>query len=74
MRANGFLRSASQMLDINRQIAAEIDDIKHYRRGELRIGISHTRGRVFLPQVLPAFVRECPMVEVTIREGNSGGA
>ncbi|HPJ03858.1 MAG TPA: LysR family transcriptional regulator [Candidatus Limiplasma sp.] len=66
-----FLRAAVQMLDIRRQIVTEIDDINNRIRGELRIGISYTRGRVLLPQVLPAFTKTHPLVEIIIREGNS---
>lgn len=66
-----LLRSASQILDIKRQIINEMDDINNHRRGELRIGISHTRGRVFLPKILPSFCSEHPFIDVSITEGNS---
>lgn len=65
------LRSALQILDIKRQMINEIDDINNQKRGELRIGISHTRGRVFLPKVLPTFHKERPLIDVSIKEGNS---
>lgn len=66
-----LLRSANQILDIKRQIISEIDDINNHRRGELRIGISHTRGRVLLPKILPTFCIEHPFIDVTVKEGNS---
>ena len=66
-----LLRSANQILDIKRQIINEMDDINNHRRGELRIGISHTRGRVFLPKILPDYCNGHPGIDVSIIEGNS---
>lgn len=66
-----LLRSAKQILDMKRQIISEMDDINNHRRGELRIGISHTRGRVVLPKILPVFCEEHPFIDVSITEGNS---
>lgn len=66
-----FLRSAEQMLDIRRQTTAAIEDIKKNRRGELRIGVSHTRGQAILPLLLPRFNRLYPHAELSIVEGSS---
>ena len=66
-----LLQSANQILDIKRQITNEMDDINNHRRGELRIGISHTRGRVFLPRLLPSFCSGHPYINVSVVEGNS---
>lgn len=66
-----FLRSVEQMLDIRRQTAAAIEDIKKNRRGELRIGVSHTRGQAILPLLLPRFSRLYPHAELSIVEGSS---
>lgn len=62
---------ANQILNIKRQIINEMDDINNHMRGELRIGISHTRGRVFLPKILPDFCKKHPLINVSIIEGNS---
>ncbi len=66
-----LLLSARRILDIRRQIVQEMDDINHQRRGELRVGISHTRGRVFLPRLLPEFCQSHPGIDVRVTEGNS---
>ena len=66
-----LLRSANQILDIKRQIMSEMDDIANHRRGELRVGISHTRGLVMLPKVLPNFCQDHPFVDISVTEGNS---
>lgn len=66
-----LVKSATKILDMHRQIISEIDDINHHRRGKLQIGISHTRGRAFLPEFLPAFKEQHPLVEITLEEGNS---
>lgn len=64
-------RSAEQILDIERQTITAIDDINKNMRGELRIGISHTRGQAILPLVLPEFSRSHPLVELSVVEGST---
>lgn len=64
-------RAARQILEIKRQVTMEIDDINHHRRGNIRVGISHTRGRVLLSDILPGFKKAYPYVEVGVVEGNT---
>jgi DNA-binding transcriptional LysR family regulator len=66
-----LVKAATDILDLHRQIKSEIDDINHHRRGQLQLGISHTRGRAFLPDLLPQFKEEHPLIEITLKEGNS---
>ena len=66
-----FKASAEKILDLHRQTVTEIDDIKNSRRGELRIGISHTRGQAILPRILPKFSRKYPGVELHVNEGST---
>lgn len=66
-----FLESAVRILDIRRQTGTLIDDINANRRGELKIGISHTRGQAILPLLLPAFTRKYPLAELSIIEGST---
>ena len=66
-----FQRSAAQILDIQHQTMAAIEDANENRRGELRIGISHTRGQSILPVLLPQFSRLYPLAELTIFEGST---
>ncbi len=62
---------ARKVLDVERQIYSEMDDIAGHRRGSVRIGISHTCGLAILPRILPAFYEKNPMIEMTVMEGNS---
>ena len=64
-------RAAIQILDIQRQTIAAMQDIRESRRGALRIGVSHTRGQSILPLLLPTFSQLYPLVELTIFEGNT---
>ena len=66
-----FQRAAVRMLDIQRQAAIVIGDINGNRRGELRIGVSHTRGQAILPLLLPDFRRAYPLAELSVVEGNT---
>lgn len=65
------LHNAIKILDLKRQMEREMNDITHHNIGELRLGISHTRGRVLLPKVMPEFKKKNPLIDVTIKEGNS---
>lgn len=66
-----FQRAAVRMLDIQRQTAIVIGDINGNRRGELRIGVSHTRGQAILPLLLPDFRRAHPLAELSVVEGST---
>lgn len=62
---------ARQFLDLRDETYREINDIKDFTSGQLRIGVSHTRGRIILPEVLPIY-KECfPNIDLHLIEGNS---
>jgi Transcriptional regulator len=66
-----MVRRANQLLDIKDETIKELSDIKDFSSGELSIGISHTRGRIFLPQILPKYNEKFPNIHLNILEGNS---
>lgn len=66
-----LLRHAKNLLDSRDQMLKEIEDIKETKRGTIKIGVSHTRGRVLLPDILPSFQAKYPLVEVSLVEGNT---
>ena len=66
------LQAASREIrNIRHQLQLELDDINHSFSGELRIGVSHTRGQALLPALLPPFHAEHPRVVVALMEGSS---
>ena len=62
---------ARNILDIEERMKKEIDEMNGEEQGEIRIGISHTRGRVVLPDILPDFSKRYPLVDIKLLEGNS---
>lgn len=66
-----FYRYAKQMEDCYSAMLDELADIKQEKTGKVTIGISHTRGRVFLPKILPEYINRFPMVDVKVLEGNT---
>lgn len=64
-------RLAVQILDLNKQISNEMNDINNNTKGKLTIGISHTRGRFILPDILPFYKTNYPGIELSLVEGNS---
>lgn len=46
----------------------EIADIKDFSTGQLSIGVSHTRGRVILPEILPTYQARFPGIELNLVE------
>lgn len=66
-----LVEAARKILDLKQQIISEINDINEGKRSKLSIGVSHTRGCSILPDVLPQFMKEHPLVEVSVLEGNS---
>jgi len=66
-----FLESADQMLDLKQQSAAILADINGNQQGELKIGVSHTRGQAILPMLLPRFAQMYPGVELIVTEAST---
>ena len=66
-----LVETATQILDLHSQFLAKVGDINRHYMGVLRVGISHTCGLALLPEILPQFQAEFPMVEFSLFEGNS---
>ena len=49
----------------------ELKDLKNDRRGTIFISITHTRGKLLLPKILPRFQQEFPQTEIRIYEANN---
>lgn len=66
-----LMKNATKMLDLKKQSIKELADIKDFKRGDLHIGVSHTRGRAFLPEILPDYNERFPNIALHLLEGNS---
>lgn len=66
-----FLKNATRLLDMKEQSMKELLDIKDFKKGDLYIGVSHTRGRGFLPEILPDYNEAFPNITLHLLEGNS---
>lgn len=62
---------ARQMLDLKDEMYQELADIKDFTVGQLVIGVSHTRGRMILPEILPLYKEQFPNIDLHLVEGNS---
>lgn len=62
---------ARQLLDLREETYREIADIKDFSVGQLTIGVSHTRGRMVLPEILPLYHARFPNIELKLLEGNT---
>ena len=66
-----YLKAAEAMLEIDEQLNAEMENIRHENGGRLRLGISVTRAMQVLPNVLPIFIKEYPHVVIDLTESAS---
>ena len=64
-------QKARQMLELKDEMHHELSDIKDFSVGQLVIGLSHTRGRVILPEILPVYKERFPNIDLRLIEGNS---
>lgn len=64
-------QKARQMLELKEEMYQELADIKDFSVGQLIIGLSHTRGRVILPEILPVYKERFPNIDLRLIEGNS---
>ena len=66
-----YVDAAQQMLDIDRNLRAQIAELKNEVHGRLRVGISVQRGLQLLPHVIPEFSKLYPFVKVELIEHGS---
>lgn len=62
---------ANEILELKDETYHELADIKDFSVGQLVIGLSHTRGRVILPEILPMYKDQFPGIDLKLVEGNS---
>lgn len=62
-------KHAAQILDLEEQMVVQLSDIANLRSGHLSVGTSHTRGRVLLPDIIPAYLNRYPTIELTMHTG-----
>lgn len=62
---------ARAILDLREETCQEIADIKDFSKGQLTIGVSHTRGCKILPEILPVYKERFPGIQLHLKEGNS---
>ncbi|MBQ7058764.1 MAG: LysR family transcriptional regulator [Firmicutes bacterium] len=66
-----YKEAVVRMMDIQSQTREMLADISGNVRGQLRIGIAHTRGQALLPLILPDFIRRYPLVNLSILEDST---
>ncbi len=66
-----FRDQARQMLNLKHQSDSMIRDIRANEKGQLRIGISYSRGQAILPIVLPEYSEKHPQVDLSIVEDDA---
>lgn len=63
-----YIKAARQILDIQRNLNYELEDINNSRKGKITIGIAPSRSCSLMPHVIPAFFRQYPDVEIAFVE------
>ena len=63
-----YIAAARKILDIQRGMINEVEDIKKGNRGSLRIGCGTQVSAFLLPKILPCFIREHPNVDLKLVE------
>lgn len=63
-----YVDTGLKILDLNHQLHNTLADISSESMGSLSIGVTPTRGRYVLPNVLPAFKRMYPKYKISIME------
>lgn len=64
-------RNSQTLLYQKSQTEKELQDIRDFRRGELTIGASTSRGAIMLADILPEFHSKYPQVKLSLVEGTT---
>lgn len=62
-----FVNTAHKMLNLEKELQQQIQDIANFKRGMFTIGVTHLAERYFLPLVLPQFRKKYPGITITIK-------
>ena len=60
-----------RMLDLNRQLKKQLDDVRDYHNQVIRVGMGPSRAPVQMPPFLSRFAQTCPTVRVFTEEYRS---
>lgn len=66
-----LMTQAKRLLALKNETELELHDIKDFRSGSLSLGVTHARGTVILPLVLPPFHKAFPQIKLRLFEGTS---
>lgn len=66
-----YMAAVRKLLELEVNLTRQLQEIKREEGGRLRIGISSLRGAVFLPKILPEFLKCYPSVDIEIFEAGS---
>ena len=66
-----YLEYAQKILDLDEKLMYELEAIKNLDSGEVTIGITATRGMLYLPLILPELKQKYPGITIKINECNS---
>jgi len=66
-----FYESSVHIMNIADETQTVINDINGNKRGELKIGISFSRGQALLPLILPEYNAKYPHVKLSVMEGST---
>ncbi len=66
-----LMANARKLLEMKDETYRELADIRDFSMGQLTIGLSHTRGRIILPEILPSYKERFPGIDLKLVEGNS---
>lgn len=65
-----MLAYATRVLEAEQNLTAELRDAAGRSKERMSIGLTSTRGTVFLPEIFTEFHRTCPHVIVAVESGN----
>ncbi len=68
---NCLYEATKEIANVTSQLNDKLNEIRKENRGELRIGISFTRGQFFLPHIIPQYSLSYPKVRINIFEESS---
>jgi DNA-binding transcriptional LysR family regulator len=66
-----YLDYAQKIVDLDERLTRELEAINNLDSGEVTIGITATRGTLYLPRILPGLKEKYPGITIKINECNS---
>lgn len=66
-----YIKNAKEIILIKERLLSELRDISEFKKGNLNIAFTYTRGAYIIPETIPSFKESYPHIDINLIEDSS---